>query len=171
MSVLLRNGKIETDEYIELTGDDAPGPGAKIIVSLERWQRDGATLDIASRTVGVRLPNTAAIEQVWSSIADRPLLALDFPAFGDGRAYSQARLLRDRFGYRGEIRALGQAVVRDQLQSMRRVGIDSFRLRADQDAQVCLQTLGDFDLAYQKASDSDALPIVQRLRAQTLAAN
>ena len=167
MSTLIHKGQIQANDYVQLGADDELGNAPAVIVGLERWQRDGETLKDGSRQVGVRLPNTAAVADIWPSIADRPLIELDFPSFADGRAYSQARLLRDRFGYAGEIRATGQAVVRDQLQSMRRVGIDSFVLRADQDVQTCLQTLGDFDLAYQRASDS--LPIVQRLRAQTLA--
>ncbi|WP_240433631.1 DUF934 domain-containing protein [Solimonas sp. K1W22B-7] len=90
-----------------------------------------------------------------------PLINLEFPGFADGRAYSQARILRDRHGYRGEIRASGGAVVRDQLHGMARCGINSFELRADQDPQVCLAAFEDFGLAYQPAADG-ALTVLRR---------
>ncbi|MGH6643930.1 MAG: DUF934 domain-containing protein [Bradyrhizobium sp.] len=163
MSALIRNGRVEADDYLDLGLDDPlPDAAARVIVPLERWARDGAALETGSRTVGIRVPNTADIETIWSQLATRPLLALEFPAFGDGRAYSQARLLRDRYGYRGEIRAIGQAVVRDQLQGMSRVGINAFALRADQNPETCLDGLSDFDVAYQPATD--ILPIVNKLR-------
>src|SRR3546814_5287063 len=75
--------------------------------------------------VGVRLLNTTDLPTVWEHIADRPLIELDFPTFGDGRAYSQARLLRERYGFTGEIRARGKAVVRDHMLSITRAGINS----------------------------------------------
>ena len=162
MSALIRGGAIVRDDYLTLANDDALPAATKVIVSLERWHAQHAELAGAGGAVGVQLPNTVDVESVWPQIADRPLLVLQFPAFGDGRAYSQARTLRGRLGFRGEIRAVGQAVVHDQLQSMSRVGIDSFQLRDDQDPQACLQALRGFDLAYQPAED--ALPVVRRLR-------
>ncbi|MFT4045210.1 MAG: DUF934 domain-containing protein [Solimonas sp.] len=162
MSTLIRNGRVEPNGYVETEAGIAISGDTGIVVPLERWLQERAALADGQRPVGVRLPNTVSIDDVWPQIADRPLIELDFPSFGDGRAYSQARVLRERFRYTGEIRATGQAVVRDQLQSMRRVGIDSFVLRTDQDPDICLQALNDFDLAYQQSSDE--LPVVRRLR-------
>ena len=103
--------------------------------------------------IGVRLPNTVDVATIWADLKDRKLIVVDFPGFGDGRAYSQARLLRDRYGFQGDIVAIGGAVVRDQMHGMNRSGINGFLLRADQDPKVCLTAFNDFASAYQKASD------------------
>jgi uncharacterized protein (DUF934 family) len=163
MSVLIRDGRLDSgDDYVELPDDRSPtGPS---IVPLARWLEQREALLAQPGKLAVRLPNTVDVATVWPQLADRPMIELDFPAFGDGRAYSQARVLRDRFGYRGEIRARGAAVVRDQLHNMLRTGINAFVLRDDQDAQACLAALADFDLAYQPAADRGALPVVLHLR-------
>lgn len=72
-----------------------------------------------------------------------------FPKFGDGRGYSIARLLRQRYGYRGELRAVGQ-FTRDHLLYMERVGFNAFELREGEDAQEALAAFDDFSAAYQK---------------------
>ncbi|WP_051362275.1 DUF934 domain-containing protein [Solimonas soli] len=168
MSTLIRNGQIQANDALELADDASDQGQQKIIVSLARWTRERETLAGPQRQVAVRVPNTVAIDDAWPLLKDCALIVLEFPSFGDGRAYSQARVLRGRFGYAGEIRATGQAVVRDQLLGMHRVGINSFVLRADQDPQTCLRALADFDLAYQESSDD--LPLVRRLRASQHAA-
>lgn len=162
MSALIRNRQIEADDYAVLADDAALPDSGKLIVSLARWQQDEAALRSSGLTVGVRIPNTVELSTVWEQLKDRPLIALEFPAFADGRAYSQARLLRDRYGFKGEVRATGNAVARDQIHNMWRSGINSFALRADQDPAVCLTAFQDFDLAYQPAADQ--LTPVQRLR-------
>lgn len=163
MSVLIRNAQVEADDYGELPDDaDAANAARRVIVSLARWQAERASLLPHFDAVGVRLLNTVDLSTIWQQVADRPLIELDFPAFGDGRAYSQARLLRDRYGFPGEIRARGKAVVRDQIQSMVRAGINSFVLRDDQITEQCLAALNDFKLAYQYAVDD--LPIAQKMR-------
>lgn len=163
MSVLIRNAQVEADDYIEwVDGDESAPQAQRVIVMLDRWQAESESLRARFDAIGVRLPNTADLTTVWPQVADRPLIELDFPAFGDGRAYSQARLLRDRYQFAGEIRARGKAVVRDHMLSMTRAGINSFVLRDDQIAEVCIAALNDFDLAYQRAVDD--LPIVQKMR-------
>jgi uncharacterized protein (DUF934 family) len=81
-------------------------------------------------------------------LADLPLIAIDFPAFTDGRGYSHARLLRERYAYQGELRAIGD-VLRDQLSYMAQVGFDAFAIRADRDAADALAGLDDFSEQYQ----------------------
>jgi len=93
----------------------------------------------------------------------QPLIALEIPKMADGRAYSQARVLRERYAYRGEIRAQGD-VLHDLLFNMARCGINAFELRADQDAQDCLRAFADFDLAYQQAADGVETVLQQRRR-------
>jgi uncharacterized protein (DUF934 family) len=161
MTNLIRDRKLVEADF-PLLADDAPLPASgTVIVTLARWRQDAAALRASGLQVGVRIPNTLDVEDLWAEISDRPLINLEFPGFADGRAYSQARVLRDRYGYKGEIRASGGAVVRDQLHGMARCGINAFELRADQDPQVCLGAFSDFGLAYQPAADG-ALTVLRR---------
>jgi uncharacterized protein (DUF934 family) len=109
---------------------------------------------------------------VWLSPTDEPaqavplfglveLIAVQFPVFGDGRGYSTAALLRSRHGWRGELRAIGD-VLRDQLFFMKRVGFDSFALRADRNIEEALASLSDFTDSYQGSVDP-ALPAYRRI--------
>ncbi len=76
------------------------------------------------------------------------VIAVNFPKFGDGRGYSVGRLLRERYGYKGELRAVGE-VARDHLQAMARCGFDAFQLREGEDPQEALAGFDDFSDAYQ----------------------
>lgn len=166
MTILLLDGRVATDEYLELA-DDAPLPASPVTVSLQRWQHGADALAASGAKVAVRLDNTVDVTTLPDALLARPMIELLFPAFSDGRAYSQARLLRERLGYRGQIRARGPAVVADQLQSMARVGIDAFVLREDQDSETAARALHGFDLAYQSACDT--LPRVRQLRRSAFA--
>ncbi len=88
------------------------------------------------------------------------LIAVNFPKYGDGRGYSIARLLRERYGYQGELRAIG-VVARDHLQLLAQCGFDSFQLREGEDAQAALAGLEDFSDAYQ-ASAAQPVPLFRR---------
>ena len=98
------------------------------------------------------------------SLAERlpglKLIAINFPKYGDGRGYSIARLLRERYGYKGELRAIG-VVARDHLQLMVQCGFDSFQLREGEDAQAALAGLEDFTEAYQ-ANAAQPVPLFRR---------
>ncbi|WP_367185190.1 DUF934 domain-containing protein [Halomonas alkalicola] len=85
-------------------------------------------------------------------LAEAPLIAVDFPKFTDGRGYSLARLLRERHGFGGEIRAVGDVLV-DQLYFMTRCGFDGLSLREDQWLEDAQRALGAFSRAYQPAVD------------------
>jgi uncharacterized protein (DUF934 family) len=93
-------------------------------------------------------------------LTDLPLIAIDFPAFTDGRGYSHARLLRERYAYQGELRAIGD-VLRDQLSYMAQVGFDAFAIRADRDAADALASLDDFSEQYQ-ATVLHPVPLLKR---------
>jgi uncharacterized protein (DUF934 family) len=94
-----------------------------------------------------RLPHAARVE-------------IEFPKFGDGRGFSAARLLRSRYGYRGELRAVGQ-ITRDHLFSLESCGFDAFELRDGEDAHAALAAFDDFSEAYQ-ASETRPLPLFRR---------
>ena len=92
------------------------------------------------------------------------IVAVNFPKYGDGRGYSIGRLLRERYGYRGELRAIG-AVARDHLQQLARCGFDAFQLREGEDPQEALRGLDDFSEAYQ-ASAAQPAPLFRRRAAR-----
>ena len=98
------------------------------------------------------------------SLAERlpglKVIAVDFPKYGDGRGYSIGRLLRERYGYRGELRAVG-VVARDHLQLLVQCGFDAFQLREGEDPQAALAGLDDFSEAYQ-ASAAQPVPLFRR---------
>jgi len=88
------------------------------------------------------------------------VIAVNFPKYGDGRGYSIARLLRERYGYQGELRAVG-VVARDHLQQMAQCGFDAFQLREGEDVQDALRAFGDFSEAYQ-SSAAQPVPLFRR---------
>ena len=98
------------------------------------------------------------------SLAERlpglKVIAVNFPKYGDGRGYSIGRLLRERYGYKGELRAIG-VVARDHLQLMAECGFDAFQLREGEDAQAALAAFGDISEAYQ-ASAAQPVPLFRR---------
>lgn len=162
-TTLIRNLRVEADDYTLLADDAALPAAGKVIVGYSRWLAEREALLASGLDVGVKLPNTVDVATVLPEIAERPLIALDFPAFPDGRAYSQARLLAERFRFKGELRATGRAVVRDQIGFMVRCGFTSFELRADQDPAACLAAVHEFSLAYQPAADA-LEPVLLRRR-------
>lgn len=116
---------------------------------------------LAAAPAGVWLSPTDEPEQVVPLFGSIELIAVRFPVLGDGRGYSTAALLRNRHGWRGELRAIGD-VLRDQLFFMRRVGFDSFALRANRNIEEAVASLSDFTDSYQ-GSVEPALPAFRRL--------
>ena len=100
------------------------------------------------------------LEELAADLPRIACIALRFPSPGEGRPYSAARLLRERYGYRGEIRAIGEVLI-DQVYFLKRSGFESLALRADQDPQAALAALRAFSVRYQPAWD-EALPLYRR---------
>ncbi len=135
-------------------------PAGKVIVPLKVWQAQRATLQ--SRTeLGVWLASDERAEELQSELDKFALIAVDFPKFADGRGYSIAYHLRVRYGYQGELRAIGD-VLRDQIFYMQRVGFNSFAPRADKDIHAALKGLSDFTHTYQASAD-EAQPLFRRI--------
>lgn len=155
---VLRRGSVVADDWRLLA--DGSGAG-KTIVPLEHWRRDREALLSAGGAVGVLLPNTADVDAVYPEIGDRPLIALEFPTFADGRALSQAVVLRTRLGYRGELRAVGD-IIRDLVFWLGRCGFDTIVPRHDQDLQACRLALKELEVSYQAAADGRTPVWIQR---------
>ncbi len=138
-------------------GDTLPDAGP-VLVPLARWLAERDALRQRPDAVGVWLPsNTDAALESWQDTLEQdlftlPVVAVDFPAFGDGRGYSLAALLRQRHGFKGELRALGD-VLADQIPAMARVGFDAFDVAEGADLAVIKENLSRHDVVYQGAAD------------------
>ncbi|CAI8713311.1 MULTISPECIES: DUF934 domain-containing protein [Pseudomonas] len=130
------------------------------IVPLQLWREHGHMLMARDGGLGVWLDADEEAEEIGEVANQFQVIALNFPAFTDGRNYSNARLLRDRYKFTGELRAIGD-VLRDQLFYMKRCGFDAFALRADKDPVEALQSLQDFSVTYQAATD-EPQPLFRR---------
>ena len=163
---LIKGGRFVDDPWRSLGDDEAvPQDATHLIVSHARWVKEHDTLSLMPAALGLRLPNTVQPASLGADLDRFELVALSFPRFTDGRAYSQARLLRSRLGFRGEIRAEGD-VLRDQLLFMKRCGIDAFAVGERAIAEGWLQAFRDFDVFYQPAEDGAVSLLHRRLAAR-----
>lgn len=141
-------------------GESLTLPDAQAIVPLGWYleHRDQVRQeDPEGHRVGVWFDSDDEPEQLGEDCQSLPLIAVNFPKFTDGRGYSIARLLRERFGFTGELRAIGDVLL-DQLHYMKRCGFDTFVLRADKDINKAPAALNVFSDAHQAAVDqSDPL--------------
>ncbi len=167
MRDIIKDRAIVADDWQVLhlaEGETAEGvaiPEGKVIVPLAVWQARRDSLK-ARGDVAVWLASDERPEALKDDLASLPLVAVDFPKFGDGRGYSTAYNLRARLGYQGELRAIGD-VLRDQLFYMQRVGFNAFATRPDRSIEDALKGLTDFSEAYQASWDQKA-PLFRRVQ-------
>jgi len=150
MPRLIKAGAIVDDTYALVRDADALAglPAAQpVLVPLPLWMAERAAL-AARGNVGVWLAPADDPAPLAADLPALPVIAVEFPAFTDGRGYSTARLLRERHGFRGELRAVGD-IQRDQLAYLQQVGFDAFSLRAEKDLAAALHGLADFSDGYQ----------------------
>lgn len=150
---LVKGNAIVADEFLHLE-EDAPAPAddAAVLLSAQRFLADPeAALSRRGKT-GVIWPNNRDVDDLVPYLGKLAAVALVFPIFRDGRAYTQARLLRERHGYRGELRATGQ-ILRDQFVFMMRAGFDAFEVKKDSDAKAFTDVAHRYSVFYQPAGD------------------
>ena len=141
------------DAFVHLADDEAPPPGGgDVIVSFTRFQAEGEALLAEGRRVGVRLEPDEPLEGLAYDLPRLALVALDFPRFRDGRPFSAAALLRERYGYKGQIRAVGE-VLRDLAKDMVRCGFDAFEPADGSTPQQWARSALRFRHVYQSAAD------------------
>lgn len=148
---LLRNGRPATDAWTH-AADDETLPAGPATVSLARWQAERTSLLERNAPLGLRLQPADEPEAIGDDVGRFGLICVDFPSFTDGRGYSQARLLRERLGYRGELRATGD-VLRDQFLFLHRCGFDSVDARKPADAAAWHDAVKAIAVDYQPAGD------------------
>jgi uncharacterized protein (DUF934 family) len=149
---LTKDGAAWADDRFTNVLDDEGAPEGDIIVSLKRFLAEGDVLQRNSRDVGVRLEADEAIEALAYDLPRIPVVALAFPKFRDGRAYTGASLLRERYGYAGEVRAVGD-VLREQAGFMVRCGFDAFEPADGSTPEQWEEATHRFRHVYQRAAD------------------
>jgi uncharacterized protein (DUF934 family) len=170
---IIRDGAIVIDDWTQLPADHQGSlPAGKIIIALPQWlaRRDEFIEYAAAHSVplGVWLEGYEDPAQLADDLPRLALIAIHFPKFVDGRGYSTAYLLRSRFGFKGELRAIGD-VLRDQLFYLKRAGFNSFVVRADKSVEDALNALKDFSEPYQGSVD-EARPLFRRVQRSGVAA-
>ncbi len=152
---IVKNDTVIDNEWVSLD-DAAPIPegGENILVSLSRFQAERDALVARNGKLGVLLVPGDAPEELADHINRLSLIAVEFPAYTDGRGYSYARILRERYGYQGELRAVGD-VLRDQILNMHRCGFDAYDMAdAPEDAlEKVRAALRDMTVYYQPTGD------------------
>ncbi len=162
MPVIIKNNQVIEDQWTLLDADvqlDQALQAERVIVPLSLWQQHKNELQ-AVQHLGIWLEADQAIEDLIDDLTYFAVIALNFPVFTDGRHFSSARLLRERYTYTGEIRAIGD-VFRDQLFFMQRCGFDAYVIRADRCPTDALKNLTELSVSYQAAYDQN-LPLYRR---------
>ena len=159
---LIRNAEQVEDRYVRIL-DDAPVPDeGAVLIPAARFLADASDLLGRSGPTGVIWPNDRDVAELALYLDRLSLVALVFPAFKDGRAYSQARTLRERLHFRGELRATGD-VLRDQFLFLHRAGFDAYEVKKPADAQAFCEAVRRYDVFYQPAADGAVSALRQRL--------
>jgi uncharacterized protein (DUF934 family) len=149
---LIKNGRVIADRYVHVL-DDAPLPeGVPVILPAARFLADAAEIVQRDAPVGVTWPNNRRAAELAPWLDRLAVVALVFPNFKDGRAYSQARLLRERYGFRGELRATGQ-ILRDQFLFMVRAGFDVLDVAKSSDVGAFASALKRYTVFYQTVGE------------------
>ena len=150
--LLVKSGRVTDDRFVRVL-DDSPVPeGAAVLVPATRLLADSEDFSRRGAPTGVIWPNNKKIAELEPHLDHLALVALVFPSFKDGRAFSQARLLRERYGFRGELRATGD-VLRDQFMFLLRAGFDAFEVKKDADAATFAREIARHTVFYQPTGD------------------
>lgn len=159
---LIENGKPIEDKFVRVSDDEALPDGAAVLIGIDRFLKEAEALKGRQAPVGVIWPNNRPIAEIAPYLGQLSLIALVFPIFRDGRAYSQARLLRERLGWRGPLRATGN-VLRDQFLLMERSGFDQIDAVKEADAEAFDEAVHRYTVFYQPATDERPSLLRQRL--------
>ena len=154
MRIKVEDGHMRpVEDPFTTVADDQDIPQGDVILSLARFEAEGERLLSEGRAVGVRLKSDEEAEALAYDLPRIAVVALEFPKFRDGRAYSNARILRERMGFKGELRAVGD-VLREQAHFMLRCGFDAFEPADGSSAQQWQAVTQRFSHVYQRAADS-----------------
>jgi uncharacterized protein (DUF934 family) len=160
---IVKDDALIDDPFVDASAlEEIPAAGS-VIVSFEQWQAQRDALLARGTPLGIRLRSDQPPELIADDIENLAVIALEFPAFRDGRAYSYARILRERYGFRGELRAVGD-VLMEQLHFMLRTGFDAFEIRGRNPLAEYRTALGDYTVWYQPTGDGRPTALQMRHR-------
>jgi uncharacterized protein (DUF934 family) len=152
---LIKDGRLVADPWTLVADGEALPADGPVIVSLARFRAEREVLAARGKPLGVRLKSSELAKEIAADVGSLSLIALEFPSFRDGRAYSTARILRERLGFRGELRAVGD-VLRDQFLFMLRCGFDAFEVADEKAVEGWRKAIAEFTVFYQPATDHRA---------------
>ncbi|WP_420724613.1 DUF934 domain-containing protein [Hwanghaeella sp. LZ110] len=158
---LIKNGTQVSDQWLVAADDTPVQADIPTIVSYKRFLAERDTLVRSRAELGVKLVPGDDVSAIAADLPRLQVVALDFPKFTDGRSYSAARLLRQRYGFQGEVRATGD-VLRDQYLFMKRAGFDAFQVKDGAEAQGWIEAMGELSHYYQPAADGTPAVWAQR---------
>ena len=151
MRQLIKQRDIVSDAW-RYAEEDPLGRERALILPFARWKDERERWWLWDGKLGVRIGPTDAVSALEHDFLRLGLVAIEFGGIGEGRGYSQAQILRKRYRFTGELRAVGK-IQRDQLFYMARCGFDAFELPADADLQGALAAFDTFSVAYQPGVD------------------
>jgi uncharacterized protein (DUF934 family) len=160
---LVENGQIVQDRYRYVGDEESIPERVPIIVPAQRFLANTDVLTRRDGSLGVVWPNDRRIVELAPWLGHLALVALQFPKFRDGRAYSQARLLRETYGFRGTLRATGD-VLRDQFHFLLRAGFDSFEVKKPADANAFVEAASRYSVVYQPSADGRTPALRRRVQ-------
>jgi len=149
---LLKDGAFADDPWTHVDDEGALPPGGPVIVSLKRWRAERTALMGRGSQIGLRLTSEQTPGQVADDLRHFGVVALEFPAFTDGRPFSNARRLRERFNFQGEVRAVGD-IFRDQYWHLKRCGFDAVEVPDTETVKGWESAVSAITTPYQPASD------------------
>ena len=155
MAKIIKDKRLQDDAWqVMALGDEQEIVASPVLVPLAVWRARAAELRLRAQSgsVGVWLAPDEDPKEIADDIRKLPVIGVSFPKFADGRGFSTGRLLRERYGFKGELRAFGD-ISRDQLFYLSRVGFNSFVFPAGRDAEDALPSFKDFPETYQGATD------------------
>ncbi len=162
---LVKKCAIVADSFTHVGDDSAIPIEGTALIPAARFLEDPQALVTRNGPTGVIWPNNRDLDELVPYLDKLAVVALVFPTFRDGRAYSQARILRERYGYKGELRATGQ-VLRDQFVLMLRAGFDAFEVKKDADAEAFAATVKRYTVFYQPTGDGRVTALHRRMQAR-----
>ena len=150
---LLKNGQVAEDSWTILEDGGNLFSVENPLISLEIWKQNEVEIIRQNKSIGIFLRSDQSPEEIGESVDRFSVVAIDFPIFTDGRGLSYARILRERLGYKGELRAVGD-VRRDQYLFMLRCGFDAFEIKKESDLEGWNDASEEFSVFYQPTSDN-----------------
>ena len=160
MPLIIDRQPVAEDSWIRVSSAEGLEQSGDLLLDWALWQSHGEALKARGGRCGVVIDGEVELDDLAPHLADLDLVAVAFPSFADGRGFSQARLLRQRYGFKGQIRAVGD-VTWDRLRFMARCGIDAYEIAAERYSDAMLRAFDEISVCYQGAED-DPRPLYRQ---------